>query len=198
MNWFQRYGIPGAYFIVLTVAWIYALSGMELEKIEELQFNILISLAVITFIPIGYIISILQQVLYYIIPFLGMHRAAKKKSSLNLAGDPKFEPIVEAYSVLLVVDKRISLDMHQYFRDWIRRRMDVVAINFSLFIATLLAFIIPFLITRYYLKSNILYNNTVEILLLVSVVVIIITILSMVVLHLQIRTLITEIYKIIK
>jgi hypothetical protein len=144
MNWFQRYGIPGAYFIGLSLTWGYALDYCMIPTIDP---RMLIALAAIIFIPIGYIISILQQWLYLQFKCLGIHRKAKIEAGIDFSGQPDDEATIEARSLLLILSKRIPLDHNRFIQDWIRRRMDVIAINFSLIVATIFSGII-FLIPR--------------------------------------------------
>jgi len=153
MNWFQRYGIPGAYFLVLTIAWVIAFSGRT--KINtDLDFDVLIALSVITFLPVGYIISIFQQWIYYTKKSLGMHREATIRAS-SPPFFPDVEANIEAYSLKLIWDyNQRKLDKHKFFNEWVRRRMDVITINFSLLIATPLSPLIASFITYVYFKWN--------------------------------------------
>jgi hypothetical protein len=156
MNWFQRYGMPGAYFFVLTMAWVIALSDLTIKNIDSETGDIIVALAVITFLPLGYIISIFQQWFYYRFAPLGMHKIAK---SLALFDLPVFfdssdeEPDIEADSINpMWDDDQVTLYKRKFFNEWFRRRMDVVAINFSLYTGTLLSPIIAITITITYLE----------------------------------------------
>jgi len=141
MNWFQRYGIPGAYFLGLIIAWIWAIYPCLLTDTFLPHIGVVV---VIFFLPVGYIISVFQQWLYLKIPQLGIHGKAKKEANFQFRPDDiDDEPSIEAYSLLLAVwDKKMKLEQHKWIQDWIRRRMDVIAINFSFIIATVLAPII--------------------------------------------------------
>ena len=153
MNWFQRYGIPGAYFFMLTMAWVIALSDLTIKKIDS-DTGIIVSLAVITFLPVGYILSIFQQWIYYTRKSLGIHREAAIRASFP-PFFPDVEPNIEVYSLKLIWDyNQGTLDKHKFFNEWVRRRMDVIAINFSLLIATLLSPLIASFITYVYFKWN--------------------------------------------
>jgi len=114
----------------------------------------LLALAAITFLPIGYIISVFSQTVYLnwrrylgrIRGWLGFHGAAMDRiinAMHNIQGSED-EAVNEARTLLLTSMKNGVLDIEtsRYMRDWISRRMDVVAINQSICCATLLAGII--------------------------------------------------------
>ena len=69
MNWFQRYGIPGAYFVALTAAWLFVLSPQTRAVVDGDHTAALVGLAVLVFLPIGYVISVLGQVIYLRLPW---------------------------------------------------------------------------------------------------------------------------------
>ncbi len=165
MNWFERYGIPGAYFIGLMTAWVFAFHPNLIKQLASPDPQWL-GLAVITFLPIGYIISIASQVIYLnwrrcfpgslLQGWLGFHSAAMDR--LNILDstltqnerdkvinerNERDEVIIEARTLLLSASKHgpLNVEAHKYTRNWIARRMDVVAIDQSLIIAT---FVAPF------------------------------------------------------
>jgi len=150
MNWFQRYGIPGAYFYVLTLAWIAVCYPCKFNFIKENIENLVV-LVIITFLPIGYILTIFQMLLYFIIPKLGIHRVAIKKAGLDSTKwkpETYFEAITHIHSINYA-EKDIKLKKVKFMQDWIRKRMDILTINFTLFIATIVS---PFLIGAIGLK----------------------------------------------
>ena len=149
MNWFERYGIPGAFFWGLVIGWIWAISPCLLIGNENSLRNIGV-IAGVTFIPVGYILSVFQQCLYLWHPRIGMHRSALRKANkekeLTSAVD---EPSIEAYTLILTIktnklENNDSLKRYEWLRGWIAKRMDVIAIDFSLIIATPLALITAF------------------------------------------------------
>ena len=67
MDWFKRYTIPGGYLIILFSIYL----GLDLENLSYLcyikEYSTLIAgLIVISILPIGYILIILTQYLYYL------------------------------------------------------------------------------------------------------------------------------------
>ncbi|MBI2287845.1 MAG: hypothetical protein HYU83_02500 [Chloroflexi bacterium] len=67
MNWFERYGIPGLYFVALMAGWIYAFFPQAVPFIHLKHFDWmtgLIAALVAISLPIGYIISIISQAVY--------------------------------------------------------------------------------------------------------------------------------------
>lgn len=84
MNWFQRYGIPGSCFWGLSTLWFAAFYHLEFENIinsdEVFEIaKIIGGIMVASFLPIGYLISIFQQAIYLIIPFIGPHTTAIRR-----------------------------------------------------------------------------------------------------------------------
>ncbi len=142
MNWFQRYGIPGAYFVVLLVTGLYALYPGIVQFWDR---QTAVGLALLAFLPVGYVISIFIQ-WRYLVGF-GTHRAAMDRlriPGLGFPDDPTAanEGIIEARTLLLVTlhTNAIPLDAHKFIRDWNARRYDVIAINRSIIAANILAF----------------------------------------------------------
>lgn len=76
MDWFKRYGIPGAYFYGLTLAWLYVLYPCVISD----NTNVFFALATITFLPIGYLITNFQYSLYLKCRCKGLLRKAKEKA----------------------------------------------------------------------------------------------------------------------
>ena len=127
--------------------------------------------------PIGYVISIVGTSIY--LKWLGVHRAAMEMVRVSpirfLDGKlTRDEAIVEANSTLLAALRNgipgISLEGHCYIRDWIRRRMDVVAINFSLIVATLLAGIIALVIWVWQHPNGVIIPLIISILVILAMI----------------------------
>ena len=177
MNWFQRYGISGAYFIGLTIAWVYALYHyMVLSIFEKIDVNILIATVAILFGPIGYILFVFQQWLYLLCPGLGIHSAVKrgfnkktcredakskndednvKKSKRDIRKDIRkknkglTELVVEPEMLLKTMKIEEVKNEIIYVREWIHKRMDVMAISATLSLATAISFAFAFIIPKY-------------------------------------------------
>lgn len=153
MNWFERYGIPGSYFIASMAGWVYALYPSIWNPHTSRDLQSLVALAAVIFLPIGYVISILSQTVYLnwrrcfagcppLRGWLGFHGAAL--DTISISGAPLDEAVIEARTLLLTASRKgpLTIDTHLYMRNWIARRMDVVAINHSIIWATVFAGII--------------------------------------------------------
>ncbi len=155
MAWFQRYGFAGAYFWGLLILWLAAFYNCELHRILTGDVAKIVGAIVATsFLPIGYISSILQQIIYLWSrrPQLGITRRAIKKANVFQDNNER-EYLLEAEACLLVMSDKINInknkvqdnnpdiDRQRFLQDWIRNRNNVMAINGSLMIASILAFI---------------------------------------------------------
>lgn len=70
MNWFERYGIVGMFFIFMTVIWLLCLSPLPVSVVATLKSNkelpkYIFGFASLSFLPIGYFIMIGSQLFYY-------------------------------------------------------------------------------------------------------------------------------------
>ena len=145
MDWFKRYGIPGAYFIIFTVLWIHAF-----YRCWQLKPEVLIQLGLFLFLPIGYVISVLSQLRYLGSKKGGLHTKAADRICISDQIDSNKEPNWEALSLLnaALLDtttytqdnkNRGKLEAHKFIQEWIRKRVDVLAINRSIQIAIFLS-----------------------------------------------------------
>lgn len=140
MNWFERYGIPGFYFMGHTLAWIYVLYPCLKNEIE---LELFIPFITVIFLPIGYIITVLQHAIYLKIPSLGILSTINKKEKQTIFGnftkESELEGIWEHFSTNICgKDAFKQLENRQA---WSRKRMDVMAISFSIVLATILEII---------------------------------------------------------
>jgi len=202
VNWFERYGIPGAYFIGLMVGWGYAFCPNLFTKSDN-GWEWLFAIAAIVFLPVGYIISIFGQAVYLkwrccfarcpkLRVLLGFHGAAMDR--LSIVPPIPDEAIIEARTLLLSVSRRDLLDVntHEYMRNWIARRMDVVAIDQSIFWASVLAGFIASLLCL--LRPGEPSPAPTIILSIISFLAILVTICSFIVLRRQVIAVIEGIY----
>ena len=192
MDWFKRYGIPGAYFLALMAGWMYALY-------QCWPFNLgldnLAKLVVFLFLPVGYILSILGQLCYlgskvnclnFKAKVGGLHcKAYELVKEIPFKKDKiMYESDMEALSCLNAAisdldtatgKKSGNLEAHKFIQEWIRKRMDVVVINktikfatFSAIIGALIAFIIDTLFNGFRLEPE---KNLIILLGLITIVV---------------------------
>ena len=156
MNWFQRYGIVGMYFLVIAFLWLYCLglSPIDLSKWNEVKgFIAILSFA---FLPIGYILSVFSQLLYYK-GNLGrqihkerlkaMKPADKQKLGLDCCCDED-EHICEIAMTAFDRFKNYGKDLEaaRYLDMFITKRFDVLAINNSLILSTIISLLMSAII----------------------------------------------------
>lgn len=153
MNWFERYGIVGAYFVMLVSLWVKVLSAPF--KFEPNEYTLIAAILTISFVPLGYIISILSQRIYYSPQswwrslFGGgtqIHQqiiksvTEEKKKNLEISGVPDeadCETSLTSYT-RLSLDKD-CLESRKYLATFATRRWDVLSINKSIILATWLS-----------------------------------------------------------
>jgi hypothetical protein len=170
MNWFERYGIIGAYnlisiFIILTVNKYFSLSDLTSNK------EIVIALFGFSILPVGYIVSIFSQFLYYH-GFNGtqVHKEAVKslpvevKSKLNLFDSDK-EQNVEVKMTVVFRLSRFAKSW-QYLEKFGTKRWDVLAVNSAMILSTILLIIFDVLIK--FSKGNNFCFSSVEIWMIIS------------------------------
>jgi hypothetical protein len=146
MNWFERYGIPGLYFVLLVATACY-IFGPPCDKDTAIQIFIA---ALSASLPIGYILVVTSQWLYYKVPCLQVHhkawKAAKKDADKELPEDEEWW--VEARATVLGrwrISNEDRIEKGKWLQEWFAKRFDVLAINSALILATvfgLLALII--------------------------------------------------------
>jgi hypothetical protein len=149
MNWFERYGIPGLYFVLLVAAACY-IFGHPCDKDTAIK---IFAAALSASVPIGYILVIVSQMLVYCdkIPWWRVHRKAWEKAKGHVDKDQHEDKEwwVEAHATILgrwrYFDKNNKLEAAKWLQEWFTKRFDVLAINCALILATffgLLALII--------------------------------------------------------
>lgn len=155
MAWFQRYGIPGACFLGLLALWTVSFFSCDLgDIVKGDSATIVAAIAAISFVPIGYLISILQQIIYlwWKKPWFGITGKAIREANV-FQDTQEREYLLEAEACLLVMSEKVnignneikdnklsvSVDKQRFLQDWIRNRNNVMAVNASLMLATLLA-----------------------------------------------------------
>jgi len=141
MDWFQRYGIPGAYLLAMTFAWLYV--GHSCWPVN-LDADKLIAVGAFLFLPLGYLVSISTQLYYLLRPQGGLHRAAANRINVTVPGETNNiqarEPDLEAISCLTAaLGQKLPLDSERHIQEWIRKRMDVIVMNRGLEVGTFVA-----------------------------------------------------------
>lgn len=144
MGWFQRYGIPGAYFCGLVILWFGALYHCQFSELikSEHQVKIAAGILAASFLSVGYLVSVLGQILYHLIPGIGIDTRARKRASIRFRTwfDRWLEYRQEAITVFqIMTTTSFSLDQIKWLLEWMSKRMDMIVINSSLILATVLA-----------------------------------------------------------
>lgn len=152
MNWFQRYGIPGASFWLFTLLLIPAFYECQMNN-EMLK--IIGPVALLTFLPLGYFIFILQQLFHYWNSNNTKHGTISKSMVLSrvIEGDiPTDELDAEIQECLMIANQVTPKDKKNdgtekyknafdIISNWARKRRDVEAINETIKVAILLSWV---------------------------------------------------------
>ncbi len=147
MNWFERYGIVGFYYVILSICWLRIFSGNWDWVIVQNSTTIIAILAGIS-LPAGYLINILSQNIYYILPEeLKVHKTACK----DIPSLPNYydEKCIESYLAIkqrLLSSNNNNIENLKWLQGYVRKRWDVLAISSSMILATNLAAITSFLL----------------------------------------------------
>jgi len=164
MNWFKRYGISGAYFLLFILWWsivIFNITSIN-NQITKEQKEFIGWLFVFSFLPIGYLITIIQQALFYMgLSGYRMHKNVVDNLQLELkrrynldntyCDEAKSEAIL---TCRIRLDEANDLERLKYLAGFATRRFDVISINNSIimstFLAPLFAGLIPFFLVKKY------------------------------------------------
>ena len=150
MNWFERYGIIGIYYTTLSSILLISLSSIKIP-IENIQ--IITAIGAGLSLPIGYILSILSQNMYYSLPewFQVHKKVCKEMNSTSNLKEIHLESKLAIKARLTLVDDN-KLENYKWLQDYIRKRWDVLAISTSMFWATIIAWA-QVLLTIYFMDS---------------------------------------------
>ena len=155
MGWFQRYGIPGAYFCGLSIIWLAAFYPCQFGELIkcELSFKIAAGVLAGSFLPIGYLLSVIGQIFYHIIPGLGIDTRARRRAHVRLQSlfSRWLEYRQEAITVhQIMTTTAFSLDQIKWLLELMSKRMDMIVINSSLILATIVAPLVVGLFPKIY------------------------------------------------
>lgn len=142
MGWFQRYGIPGAYFCGLSIMWFAALYHCQFTEIVNSEHYVKIIAGVLagSFLPGGYLLSVIGQIVYHCVPGFGIDTRARRVARIQFEAWPDrwLEYRQEAITVYqIITTTAFSLDQIKWLLEWMSRRMDMIVINTSLVLATI-------------------------------------------------------------
>lgn len=147
MGWFARYGIPGTYFLLDSLLWIFLLVPKFRPCVLSIG-NELAALFALSAVPCGYILTIINQYLYLRKKDGANRRALETCPGKITPKDEDDEATIEADMIcrMYISDEaqflpEDSVDSTEYVRGWIRRRVDILVINGALRLATKLVLI---------------------------------------------------------
>jgi hypothetical protein len=151
MNWFERYGIPGAYFCGISLIWFGAFYHCQFAGMLGNQLTIAIVGGVLAgvFLPLGYLLSTTGQILYHRCPGWGIDTQAREQAGIHLEPSSRREEVQEAVTVHQVMTTTaFSLEQISWLLHWMSKRMDMVVMNMSLCFATIASLVLVSLSLR--------------------------------------------------
>ncbi len=171
MNWFQRYGIPGAVFWGFLILWIgafhYCVINDAISDTEKAK--VIAAIAAGTFLPIGYLMALIGQLIYHLFPGIGIDTRVRKsekksfwsrlwmfvrvdKSEINKPLHESWrEWKQEVYSFNQIIlrlykDKNLGVEGTRFICGWMSKRMDMVVINLASILAVIAAPLMSFIL----------------------------------------------------
>jgi len=152
MIWFERYGIPGTYCVILFIIIFSLFLGSPLKHIT---INNILGFAILGSIPVGYILVIISQLLYYKFPKwpLRVHSISWN----NVCNEEIDELCAEAkITIFSRVEGRQKTEQGRWIQDWFTKRFDVMSINSAIFLSNIIALLFGIFMMIYeIIKGNI-------------------------------------------
>lgn len=158
MDWFKRYGIPGAAFCGFAILWVGALHNYAIDQVfcETERLTLIAAVAAGSFLPIGYLLSVVGQLIYHLFPGIGIDtraRTAKAPETLESLRSSNYEWQQEVASMqetilYLMAGKRngkkamLDVDDIRFVSEWMSKRMGMLAINHALILAVIAAILL--------------------------------------------------------
>lgn len=162
MNWFERYAVVGGYFSLIMLANLY-LSG--LVNIPQSNCELYTAIFIVSVLPIGYILSVLSQWLYYKgLNGIQVHKkilkdlGANYKKQLNIT-DNDSESNLE---LKMTADLRFSGDSEKikYLGEFATKRWDILALNSAINLTNKIYWSILIIIKAYQLLNSHVFTTT--------------------------------------
>lgn len=191
MNWFERYGIPGIYFVLLLAVFYWIISGC-LPIHDLAAFGAALSVS----IPLGYILVILSQFLYYTISPWQVHLKAWENAGEKAEKRKEWWVETEATILDRLECHENKVEKGRWIQDWFMKRFDVLTINSALMLATIIGWILGVL-GLYFLRSaqRAVNSNHLLVFGVISCLILLILICNTCILTKQARRIATEYYK---
>ena len=161
MNWFQRYGIPGAAFYGFVILWVGAFHKCAIDQVfcDTEIAKVIAAIAAGTFLPIGYLLSVVGQLIYHLLPGIGIDtraRAAKAskipKSFYNSTLEWQQEMASMQETLFCLMDgkkegeKGMGAEDIRLVSEWMSKRMGMLVINGVLILAVIAAMFLSLLL----------------------------------------------------
>lgn len=146
MNWFERYGIVGTYFLgILSLA----LLGLDYFNLFDAKSNAhaIVALFAFLILPVGYIICLVSQVFYY----FGVNGEQIHKSVIDELGDNDRKDLAIPNNakelemeIILTIKHRLSKNCSQiqFLSSFATKRWDFLALNSALRLSTVFFYLV--------------------------------------------------------
>ncbi len=183
MNWFERYGVVGGYFLFVLMMWLNAISDITINFGDAEKI-----LGLASILPFGYLISIFSQYLYYtgfygrtihneIGEIIRNSKEFQKHIELREAfSEEENETIITCWVRMKLFNSK--LESFRFLANFATKRFDVISINNSLIIATIMAPLTVVLGNIFLKEMQFRYNGMLWIISILSVSILVIVIIS--------------------
>jgi hypothetical protein len=165
MDWFQRYGIPGAAFWGFLIMWVGAFHNGTINHFfcETEKAKLIAAVAAGSFLPIGYLLSVMGQLIYHYWPKIGIDTKARlEKPERECLYNSEREWKQEVASMRETIcylkagkqkgeKARLELDDIKFVFEWMSKRMGMLVINVALILAVGAAMLLSLLLTIFLL-----------------------------------------------
>lgn len=171
MNWFERYGIVGAYFLIIFSFWVNSFSSFF--TFEPEKWKLLGIVFASTFLPVGYILTVCSQWFYYtmlggrhihreISTILSQSAQLNKYDRRQLRLDQNIdEAICEAIAtsfLRLGRIRNINAEGLRLLMPFCTRRFDVISINNGIILSSILSLPTAFALIIYFPNISLTIN----------------------------------------
>jgi hypothetical protein len=200
MNWFERYGIPGLYFVLLVTILCCIIFGFPYCKDQrDIAIKAFVA-ALPASVPIGYILVIFSQLLYYkVFSWWQVHREAWRLANVDDEEEREDEEWwVEARATVLArwrTSNEDKIKKGKWLQEWFAKRFDVLAINSALILATIFGWALVLLSRWFFQKPLIVDYCRIGVLLLISCLTVAVLVCSNCLLTKQARQVAAEYYR---
>ena len=160
MNWFQRYGIPGAYFVLLLATLLMAMSWLDARNLLVSAGAGIGAIAAVALLPAGYMLCILSMLWYYhfpydcLVPWRFHKRAWGWVWRHKYADEPtpkSGEREIEAAATVVARWQCSTLgsgalERSSFVQERCVKRTDVLAMNSSMILGAVIAWLVGFVL----------------------------------------------------